>query len=207
MNCRRDTFLLMLINSIAENKWAVNDNFFPEELCDAILHSAIHKKISGQLQPALIGKDQNRQIRSDIRGDLTYWLGENEVDMNLQSAWKFLEQVRMTINQELYLGLKRFESHLAIYPPGKGYHKHFDQAPGSTARQLTFILYLNKNWQQGDGGELVIYDEHNNDQQIAKIEPLFGRSVFFLTEFFPHEVLPCKKERISLTGWFRNDPA
>lgn len=197
----------MMINSIAEKKWTVNDNLFPTELCDAILNSAIKKQQQGQFNAALIGKNNELQKRSDIRGDLTYWLEPFEEDEELKKTWNFLENVRSKVNQELFLGLKRFESHLAIYPPGAGYAKHFDQARGSKARQLTFILYLNKNWQKGDGGELVIYDEKNHDQILEQIEPVFGRSVFFMTEFFPHEVLACTKQRISLTGWFRNDPA
>lgn len=197
----------MLVNSIAENKWAVNDNFFPKELCDAVLNTALKLYQEGQMNAALIGKNNNLQKRQDIRGDLTYWLDSSKHDQSLKTTWEFLEQTRMIVNQELFLGLKRFETHLALYPPGSGYAKHFDQARGSRARQLTFILYLNKNWQKGDGGELVIYDETNHDQVIAKIEPVFGRAVFFLTEFFPHEVLPCHQQRISLTGWFRNDPA
>ncbi len=197
----------MLINSIAEKKWAVNDNLFSKELCDAILNSALKKHHEGLMTAALIGKNNELQNRREIRGDFTFWLEEVEEDQGLCSAWDFLERIRTLMNQELFLGLKRFETHLAIYPPGAGYAKHFDQARGSKARQLTFILYLNKNWQKGDGGELVIYDENQHDQIIATIEPLFGRVVFFLTEFFPHEVLACQQQRISLTGWFRNDPA
>ncbi|MEC9256433.1 MAG: 2OG-Fe(II) oxygenase, partial [Pseudomonadota bacterium] len=61
--------------------------------------------------------------------------------------------------------------------------------------------YLNKNWQPGDGGELAIYDAE--DQLITRVQPVLNRLVIFLSEEFPHEVLPAKNHRYSIAGWFR----
>lgn len=40
------------------------------------------------------------------------------------------------------------------------------------------IMYLNANWQEGDGGELVIYKEN----ETVKIAPSLGRMVFLIVE-------------------------
>ena len=35
------------------------------------------------------------------------------------------------------------------------------------------------------------------------VTPSFGTIVVFLSEEFPHEVLPAKRDRYSIAGWFR----
>ena len=62
---------------------------------------------------------------------------------------------------------------------------------------------MNDNWDENDGGELVIYDEDNNF--LKKVIPQANTLVIFLSDKFPHEVLPAKKRRFSIAGWFRID--
>jgi len=50
---------------------------------------------------------------------------------------------------------------------------------------------------------LIIYDENNN--MIQKVFPHANTLVVFLSDKFPHEVLPAKKKRYSIAGWFRVD--
>ncbi|MEF1340672.1 2OG-Fe(II) oxygenase, partial [Vibrio rotiferianus] len=61
--------------------------------------------------------------------------------------------------------------------------------------------YMNESWSEEDAGELVVYDL--NDNEIATIPPRSGRLFVFLSEQFPHEVLPTNAERFSIAGWFR----
>ncbi len=49
--------------------------------------------------------------------------------------------------------------------------------------------------------ELVVL--HLKDNHIATIPPKSGRLFVFLSEQFPHEVLPTNTERFSIAGWFR----
>ena len=49
------------------------------------------------------------------------------------------------------------------------------------------------------GGELVIYKE----QDEIKIYPMKGRVVVFESQILEHEVLPVKRERLSITGWLK----
>jgi len=48
----------------------------------------------------------------------------------------------------------------------------------------------------------VLY-AHEYDHEGIKVVPLFGTIVVFLSEEFPHEVLPARRDRFSVAGWFR----
>ncbi len=94
------------------------------------------------------------------------------------------------------------ELHYAVYPPGAGYQRHLDRFRDDDRRTLTVILYLNPpDWSEEDGGQLLFWP--NPDGAPHVIQPLGGALVTFLSERFWHEVTPARRERISLTGWFR----
>jgi len=103
----------------------------------------------------------------------------------------------------LYLGLSYYESHFAIYDEGDFYEKHLDTFKNFKNRVVTTVYYLNENWDEKDGGELVVYDEE--DRLITKLPPFANTLVVFMSDRFPHEVLPAKKKRFSIAGWFRID--
>ena len=69
-------------------------------------------------------------------------------------------------------------------------------------------VYLNPNWAPGDGGELTLYHSDQNhhgeqSQSMLTVTPSMGTLVAFLSEEFPHEVLPAKRDRYAIAGWFR----
>ncbi|WP_371379652.1 2OG-Fe(II) oxygenase [Thalassotalea aquiviva] len=63
---------------------------------------------------------------------------------------------------------------------------------------------LIKAWQEGHGGELVLY-QSGSCQNGMIVKPEFGTLALFLSEEFPHEVLTANKERYSIAGWFRSN--
>ncbi|MCV5334740.1 2OG-Fe(II) oxygenase, partial [Escherichia coli] len=79
------------------------------------------------------------------------------------------------------------------YEEGDFYQKHLDCFKGNENRRLTTVFYMNESWTEKDAGELVVYDL--NDNKIATIPPQSGRLLLFLSEQFPHEVLPTNAER------------
>ncbi len=113
----------------------------------------------------------------------------------------FLEGLRQQLNESFFLGLQSFECHLAHYPPGARYESHIDQARSSigaeSERAISFVIYLNEAWQKDDGGELVFC------QSGELVLPLLGRLALFRSDTIEHEVLPSRRDRWSLTGWFR----
>lgn len=177
-----------------------------------VLPHALPKDMTLQLQSMIAqlpednfhkaGVGRNGDLKNDmsIRRDQISWIN-NETEAG--ASWlDWTNQLMTYLNRRLFLGLSSFESHFAHYGKGDFYKKHLDAFKGSANRTLSLVTYLNKDWQAIDGGELIIYHPET-DKQLTKVLPEFGTLVIFLSEEFPHEVLPAKKERLSIAGWFR----
>ncbi len=167
-------------------------------LLDELLARCQHDDAS-RFQPAHIGRGSNKQRISSVRGDAISWLTDaNAVDA---AYLALMEKLRLGLNERLFLGLFDYECHYAIYEKGLGYAKHSDVLAGKRNRVLSTVLYLNKGWQKGDGGELVLYDAE--DAILETVAPEYGTMIIFLSEHFPHEVLISQNTRRSIAGWFR----
>lgn len=164
-------------------------------------HGKMHEATTGQ------GSTSSTNVNSantKLRGDSVYWVNTNEPSTAVQTYLIATQAIQNTLNQHLFLGLFELESHFAIYPIGSRYHKHVDQFQHDKSRKVSCILYLNQGWNvDDDGGALRMYLEDAEDANYIDIAPQAGRLVLFLSAQFPHEVLPAKRERISITGWFR----
>lgn len=154
-----------------------------------------------QFRRAGVGTQDNYQLNTFIRTDAIAWLDNSSVVSQYYLDW--MERLRLELNRRLYLGLFDFECHYAWYPEGAFYKKHHDAFRGQTTRILSTVLYLNPAWCPEDGGELLLYAPENEDTIIERISPLYGKLVLFLSEEFPHEVLPVNRARYSVAGWFR----
>lgn len=153
-----------------------------------------------QLKRAGIGREGDYQVNDSVRGDAIEWL---EPDGGVVTEFlSSMDKLRQALNQRLYLGLSDYEAHFACYSPGTFYRKHRDAFRGQPGRKLSSVFYLNSDWDLTAGGELVLYDEAGA-QELVRIAPEYGRLVLFLSEDFPHEVLPATRPRHSIAGWFR----
>jgi len=170
-------------------------NAIPTDLCQKLLAEV---STSSELQPAGVGRQLQLQRNADIRRDHTLWLdGSSDAQKHYLQRLDMLQQ---QVNRRCFLGLTHYECHFARYQQGDFYRKHLDAFKGRSNRVLTTVCYLN-NVQQG--GELVIYDEH--DQWLLQVQPSQGCLVMFESERFPHEVKPAADVRYSIAGWFRKD--
>jgi SM-20-related protein len=116
-----------------------------------------------------------------------------------------MAQFREVLNERFDMGLRSQEFHFARYDAGAGYRKHIDQHRGSDHRKVSIVLYLNADWDDADGGELCLYDPYHPDAEIGRFPPMGGRLAVFVSGVMPHEVLPARAVRWSLTGWLRTD--
>jgi SM-20-related protein len=178
---------------------SIRDQFVASAQTQALLQCAQARQARGDFAPARVGSRADAQRREDIRGDYTCWLREPLYPAE-RSLLNQLEELRLELNREATLGLFELELHYARYPPGAGYAPHVDQPLGTTQRQVSLVLYLNTDWLPADGGVLRLYE--TNDRALD-IEPLGGRLVCFLTPGRVHEVLTARRERLSISGWFR----
>ncbi len=161
---------------------------------------ALRDCIPENWKKARIGRNDEVTRESTIRSDKIQWVRR---DMG-EPASLFLdkmEQIRLEANKAFFLGLFEYEAHFAKYEKGDFYQKHLDCFKGNENRRLTTVFYMNDEWTEEDAGELVVYDLKDN--HIATIPPKSGRLFVFLSEQFPHEVLPTNTERFSIAGWFR----
>ena len=142
-------------------------------------------------------------MRAEIRQDHVFWLEEVEATPPQLVYFEKMAQLRLAINRALFLGLWDLECHLAVYPVGALYKKHIDQFQAVQQRTVTCILYLNEIWGEADGGQLRLYLEPDGEGSFVDILPQGGMLVTFLSADFYHEVLPSKRERVSITGWFK----
>jgi SM-20-related protein len=178
---------------------SIRDRFIASAQIHDLLQCAYARQARGDFAAARVGGLAGAQRREKIRGDFTCWLREPLFPAE-HSLLKQLEQLRLELNRDAYLGLFELELHYARYPPGAGYARHVDQPLGTTLRKVSLVLYLNVDWEPPDGGVLRI---HETNDRTLDIEPVGGRLVCFLTPGREHEVLPARRERLSISGWFR----
>lgn len=189
-----------MADQLANTGLVVLPQLLPAPLTTALHNQIIQLRKQAELARAGIGRQQNFQLNSQIRRDETQWLANKNPPE--QQYLQFMNLLREALNQRLFLGLFDYEAHYAHYSPGAFYKRHLDAFQGQNQRVLTTVLYLNKDWQAADGGELVIYAP-GSDAMIEKVIPEMAGFVMFLSEKFPHEVLTTQRDRYSIAGWFR----
>jgi SM-20-related protein len=191
--------LLRIVDDLAERGWSQQNIFLPNALTAELAAECRRRSAEGELAPAAVGRGPAQEIREGIRGDHIQWLEEGEsepCDRYLQ----LMDSLREALNRSLFLGLEEFECHFALYPPGAFYRKHVDRFRDDDRRMVSTVLYLNDAWLPDDGGHLRMYLEGGREYDVL---PTGGCLVVFLSGEMPHEVLPARRDRLSLTGWFR----
>ncbi len=190
---------------IYQKSYVIVDNFVDKEFQSALLAEQMQLLGQGKFRHAAVGKGGQKQVRTEIRGDEVHWMDADDLSPLQAAYWEKLEEIRKALNQNCFLGLRSFEGHFARYPIGSFYKRHLDQFQAVPHRVVTVILYLNDSWTQEEEGALRMYiSQEDGSELIEDVLPVGGRLVIFLSGEIPHEVLPTKKERISITGWFRN---
>lgn len=188
-----------IAQSLEQKGYAVIAGALAAEVTDG-LFVEIKSMGRDEFKPAGIGRQDDYQLNRFVRSDKICWLrGETKAS---EAFLDWAERLRRGLNQRLFLGLFDYECHYARYPEGAFYKKHLDAFKGQATRVLSTVYYLNPQWSPADGGELVIYDD-TGERELERILPEYGKLVIFLSEVFPHEVKPARRERCSIAGWFR----
>lgn len=190
-----------IADALAGPGFIILDNIFPASLTLGLV--ALIGAREGQLKRAGIGREGDYQLNDSVRGDAIQWLEAG--DATVTEFLSAMDKLRQALNERLYLGLFDYEAHFASYTPGAFYKKHRDAFRGKPGRKLSSVFYLNPDWDLTAGGELVLYDEAE-EQELVRVAPECGRLILFLSEDFPHEVLPARHPRQSIAGWFRVKP-
>ncbi|EIV8660327.1 TPA: 2OG-Fe(II) oxygenase [Vibrio parahaemolyticus] len=184
-----------LIDALATDGYYIWDDFLSEDEV-----TQLRDCIPDNWKNARIGRNDDVTRIESIRSDKIQWL-KPAMGQPIANYLSKMEEIRQEVNRHFFLGLFEYEAHFAKYEKGDFYQKHLDCFKGNENRRLTTVFYMNESWSEEDAGELVVYDL--NDKEIATIPPRGGRLLVFLSEQFPHEVLPTNAERFSIAGWFR----
>lgn len=197
-----ETAALQIAEAIAEQGWAVSDCFVSAADVCLLADEAERLFAAGSFHAASVGGHTSVQFEPDTRRDQILWLDPEDGSVAQRRYARAMETLRTTLNQRLYLGLLELDVHFAIYETGAFYKTHHDRPHDAAHRTVSCILYLNEQWCSDDGGQLRLYLEGQDREPWIDIAPIGGRMVCFLSERFPHEVLPVRRRRVGLSGWF-----
>jgi SM-20-related protein len=192
-----------IANCLATTGWYVGESIFPVELSKRLARRALALADAQMLRAARVGRSDGAQQHTQLRNDETRWLADTPEDASERDAVTTVQALRMHLNEVLFLGAQDAELHFARYAPGAFYRTHRDRFRDDDARVVSLVFYLNDDWPDDAGGELMLYADDDSGRIVARVPPHAGTMVCFLSDRFPHEVLPASRERYSLTGWLR----
>ena len=190
-----------LIASYIQNKVGISQHFLSNELSNHLKENLLSLHNEKKLITAGTGNAEKFIHNTAIRNDVIYWLDKKNNNQYENAFFVQIEAFIDYLNVSCYAGITSYEFHYSLYETGSFYRKHLDQFQDNSSRQFSMISYLNSNWQENDGGELLIH-QLNNDQKIA---PTQGKTVFFKSNELVHEVLVTNERRMSVTGWLKRD--
>lgn len=188
-----------ILASIEHHQYAVYQNLITaEQALQLRQYMDLHYEAEN-FKRAGVGKGARFEINENIRSDSVMWV-DNPKEPLLHSYFAFLEELIPVLNRYFFVPIKDKEIMLALYEKGNFYKRHRDRFERNGHRLFTVLLYLT-DWQQGDGGELMIYNGH----QIISVLPKAGTFLIF-NSLLEHEVLMTNKRRYSITGWYTDVP-
>jgi SM-20-related protein len=236
-----DGHLEELADTLVTRGFALRRDFLSRTELEALALDCKNEWLSGTFAPAHVGRGSGRELRREMRGDHIRWLEQGERSTALRAVLARIESLRTAINRRAFLGLFDLECHYAIYPAGARYHRHLDTFRDVSHRVVSWVLYMNEDWADTDGGQLRVYAPDKTEsvpgartRQVVPegvnskaegaiwrvraphshpdiprksadhfdVAPIGGTFVTFLSAEYEHEVLPARRERASLTGWF-----
>jgi Rps23 Pro-64 3,4-dihydroxylase Tpa1-like proline 4-hydroxylase len=189
----------LLIDSYLKNNVGIDTCFLNEELSAGLQQNILQLQEDKLMEAAGIGNNQGKDNHQNMRGDKIYWMDKSHDNIYEQ---EFLQQVEGFIdrlNSTCYTGINAYEFHYAMYEEGSYYKRHKDQFKNDSNRKYSLISYLNENWLEEDGGQLLLYQNDGTQE----IQPQSKTAVFFKSDEMEHEVVMATRNRMSITGWLK----
>jgi SM-20-related protein len=190
-----------LIATYIDNKVGICEHFLSTELANNLKQNLLDLNAKSLLLDAGVGNLDKVTYDGAIRSDSIYWLDKKHNNAFENEFFVQIEAFIAYLNSSCYAGITSYEFHYSLYEKGDFYLKHLDQFKNNPSRKYSMISYLNTNWEESDGGELLIHQLNNNQ----KISPTQGKTVFFKSDELVHEVLVTQNTRMSITGWLKSD--
>ena len=189
----------LLIDTYLENKVGIDIDFLTEELSAGLQQNILQLQKNDLMTFAGVGNEKVMDTKQQMRGDKIYWMDKSHDNVFEQQFLNLMEEFIDRLNSTCYTGINGYEFHYAVYGQGSGYKRHKDQFKNDSNRKFSLINYLNNNWTEEDGGQLMVYQ--NGTPQ--KIQPQSQTAVFFKSDEMEHEVITANRSRMSITGWLK----
>ena len=189
----------ILIDSYLDNKIGIDTIFLNKELSEG-LHRNILQLLEDRLMTSAgIGNRDVKDAKQKTRSDKIYWMDKSHTNVYEQEFLQLAEDFIGYLNSTCYTGINSYEFHYAVYEKGSFYKRHRDQFKNDSNRKYSLISYLNENWLEEDGGQLLVYQ----DETFQKVLPHSQTAVFFKSDEIEHEVTEANRSRMSITGWLK----
>jgi SM-20-related protein len=189
----------LLIDSYLDNNIGIDTGFLSKKLCEGLQQNILQLQKDDMMTAAGIGNDAVKDAAQKMRGDKIYWMDKSHDNIFEQEFLRQVEDFIERLNSTCYAGINSCEFHYAVYEEGSFYKRHKDQFKNDSNRKYSLISYLNSNWQEADGGQLLVYQ----DETVQKILPQSQTAVFFKSDEMEHEVAMANRSRMSVTGWLK----
>jgi SM-20-related protein len=193
----------LIADNLADQGYAIVDGFLNDKETEQLVQLDEFREGLLHMKKAGIGKQSDFRINESIRGDYIRWIDKAAAAPPVKVYIDRMMEMMRFVNRALFLSLKDIEVHMTVYPAGAYYQRHLDQFQPGDHRKLSVICYLNKDWIEDLGGQLRMYLKGGTKDVL----PVAGRLVCFRSDMIEHEVLPSKKERLSITGWMLDQEA
>ncbi len=189
----------LLIDSYLDNNIGIDTGFLSESLSAGLQQNIMDLQADNLMVSAGIGNETVKDDHQKMRSDKIYWMDRSHDNKYEQEFLQQVEDLIGYLNRTCYTGLNDYEFHYAVYEEGSFYKRHRDQFKTDSNRKYSLINYLNENWLEADGGQLLVYQ----DEQVQKILPSSQTAVFFKSDEMDHEVSISGRSRMSVTGWLK----
>lgn len=191
----------ILINSFINDNVGISDHFLSDDLANHLKANLLELHNKKLMVAAGVGNDEKFNQDTAVRGDSIYWLDRKNDNEYENDFFDQIDDFIKYLNRSCFAGINAYEFHYSMYETGTFYKKHLDQFNNNPSRKYSMISYLNADWQENDGGQLLIHQPFNN----KKISPTQGKTIFFKSNELQHEVLVTNERRMSITGWLKRD--
>ncbi len=189
-----------LIETYLRDKVGISEHFLSDTLSADLKVNLMTLFAKNALLTAGTGNESTILKDTAIRSDKIYWLDKSHDDIHENAFFVLMDDFVRYLNETCYTGITGYEFHYALYEKGSFYKRHLDRFRNDDSRLFSMITYLNADWQEGDGGELSIFHDDGQNQNVS---PTNGKSVFFKSDELEHEVLKTLVPRMSITGWLK----
>jgi len=189
----------LLIDSFVQSRVGTDPLFLSKELSAGLAENIGQLQKDNMMNAAGIGNDEVKDAHQQMRSDKIYWMDKKHENAFENEFLTLAENFIDRLNETCYTGINSYEFHYAVYEEGSFYKRHKDRFANDSNRKYSLISYLNNDWLEEDGGQLLVYQ----NEQAQKIQPHAQTAVFFQSDETEHEVVKANRSRMSVSGWLK----